>query len=442
LHFEFSSTDLQLLLDLWLSDWTGTFREDNESGHKQDRGEHVSLWSVWLSTLQRSARDAKSMSKMDLTQQDEVVDASKETVSAGMSKTKRKKAIQLLRPMTSLRYFEPWRSWMLRYDVSIIFLRAELESILDLETAWPPQKVWLLPLRGVIACHSCQREFFWFRPRHNCRSCGHVFCSASTCTTHEIVPELGLSSWHMVRICRRCKTAQRAKTTGYVPLIRVTSVIGGPGGRRSPSMTSRGKGYMTQVRASCFSCLKYLFSAICFCSDTNKKVTISRAMSFVENHHFKIVRTQTKDGRRFDKTRSARESSRSKSSVKSHLCSQNDMPIEMGSSRTTWSRQTSAASSPPATDEANAEDIDASQELPSPDEPCEDEPIEVTSSPSSGVMQCEEHGHAECPQRDEHERAECTQCVESNPAENDHANCAETSFGKQGEDDQAEASSG
>jgi len=188
-HFGFDQADLRLLADLWLSGWTGSLRGNNERERRKDDSYHVSLWSVWLATLLRDHKTSAASAK-----------------AAGLSNTD---APQRLRPITSLKHFQLWQDWALRYDGVVMEQQRLAQRQYNLVQAWPPEIVWYLPTGTAAACHHCLREFSCTRWRHHCRACGHIFCSATTCLTWAPhLPEMGFKL--PVHICRRCELAKHS----------------------------------------------------------------------------------------------------------------------------------------------------------------------------------------------------------------------------------------
>ena len=61
-------------------------------------------------------------------------------------------------------------------------------------------------------CAACLRPFQWWRRRHHCRMCGHVFCSAHS-NTRVSLPDI--PSAGQVRACDDCAKVTRAQQ--YVP---------------------------------------------------------------------------------------------------------------------------------------------------------------------------------------------------------------------------------
>lgn len=153
--FEYDSDDLVLLLDLFLSQWTQTLSCDDERERRGLFRTHVSLWSLWLDSM--------------------------ETPDAQVP--------HLLVPLLSMKFNTLW-DFALRYDEVAFRQRMRLRATDDVElSGWPPQAVWWLRDECTKACMYCRRPFTWIRRRKHCRACGLIFCQK--CVYRADLPSLG-----------------------------------------------------------------------------------------------------------------------------------------------------------------------------------------------------------------------------------------------------------
>lgn len=216
-HFEYNQEDLMLLVDLWMSGWTGTLTQNNEQERRcaRDCEKHVSLWSVWLSSKSSGAAGAVALVRADSSHHSEQSEPNKPNTGSWHS-TSVIQSETLLQPSTSLKYFELW-SWALRFDEVVLKpKRADHWANLD-GPPWPPAMVWRLPFSTSAACHHCQRDFSFLRWRHHCRACGQVFCNAPLCLSQVQIADLGytLPVWCCSRCCRtRTRAIAGKKTSG------------------------------------------------------------------------------------------------------------------------------------------------------------------------------------------------------------------------------------
>lgn len=142
-HFEYNSSDLTQLLDLFLSHWTRTLGCDNERERRGLEHTQVSLWSLWLAS---GSRDEHPMQNVP----------------------------HLIYPLLSMKYSSLW-DFVLRFD-EISFRVYKPLRVTDTSIRWPPTAVWWLKDSAAIACMHCRRPFGVLRSRHHCRACGLLFC--------------------------------------------------------------------------------------------------------------------------------------------------------------------------------------------------------------------------------------------------------------------------
>jgi len=149
LRFEYTSEDLGLLADMWLSGWSGSLCRNGERARRESGAEaaEASLWALWLSSRERAGRtDYRSWHAAP---------------------------VKLLLPAASLKQLTLW-PWCLRFDESVVSKQLSLSGTLREQS----DVVWWLRDDAAPECFFCRREFALNRRRHHCRLCGQLFCSA------------------------------------------------------------------------------------------------------------------------------------------------------------------------------------------------------------------------------------------------------------------------
>jgi len=197
--FLFSREDLDVLVDLWLSGWTGSMQRNTEQECSNDASEQVSIWAVWLRSLQSKAGRPSLWKKASAAIRGQF----QAPVKADQNE------VHLLRPITSLKRFELW-PWVFRFDeVELAPLRMEYLSSLQHLLLWPPQKVLWVADGSASECTFCGRDFGCLRRRHHCRACGRLYCATSTCLSKAKIPGgLGYGE-RDVHVCTACSELSR-----------------------------------------------------------------------------------------------------------------------------------------------------------------------------------------------------------------------------------------
>jgi len=66
--------------------------------------------------------------------------------------------------------------------------------------SYPMPPTWAPDVSAPV-CFECRANFTFFKRRHHCRNCGHVFCH--DCSSHHIpIPNFGYK--YPVRVCTAC----------------------------------------------------------------------------------------------------------------------------------------------------------------------------------------------------------------------------------------------
>lgn len=182
-RFEYTTEDLGLLADLFLSGWTGSLAFNCESQRRKAEASlnHTSLWALWWSSRENSQYITNLQPF-------------------------REGKVHLLQPATSLKQMILW-SWCLRYDESVLTENQTLSA------GWTQSDVvWWLRDDAAPDCNFCKREWAINRRRHHCRKCGLIFCG--TCCTKIRPPGAEKTQ----RICGPCYTRKESATQPQEPL--------------------------------------------------------------------------------------------------------------------------------------------------------------------------------------------------------------------------------
>jgi len=168
LKFEYTSEDLGLLADIWLSGWSGSLCHNGERDRRGRRAEtaQTSIWAIWLSSRERDGHtDHRSW---------------------------RDSPVDLVVPAVSLKQLTLWR-WCLRFDESVVSQRGSFTEASREQS----DIVWWLRDEAAPECFFCRREFALNRRRHHCRLCGLLFCSTCCRRMSGRLAEAG-------RLCEAC----------------------------------------------------------------------------------------------------------------------------------------------------------------------------------------------------------------------------------------------